>query len=76
MALAFVLVNTEPDQEKVVLGRLRAIPAVSDAYEIYGAYDIILKVETDNRKAFQQTVPAIRRLAGVRSTLTMVVIGE
>ena len=76
MALAFVLVNTELGQEKEVLGRLKAIPAVRDAYEVYGVYDIILKVEADSRKAFQQAVSVIRRVAGVRSTLTMVVISE
>ena len=76
MALAFVLVNTELGQEKEVLGRLKAIPAVRDAYEVYGVYDIILKVEADSRKDFQQAVAVIRRVAGVRSTLTMVVIDE
>ncbi len=76
MALAFVLINTELGREKEVLGKLRIIPAVRDAYEVYGVYDIILKVEADSRKAFQQAVTAIRRVAGVRSTLTMVVIKE
>ncbi len=76
MALAFVLAKTELGHEKEVLGRLRAIPAVRDAYEVYGMYDIILKVEADSRKAFQQAVTVIRRVAGVRSTLTMVVIKE
>ena len=76
MALAFVLVNTELGQEKEVLGRLKAIPAVRDAYEVYGVYDIILKVEADSRKDFQQAVAVIRRVAGVRSTLTMGVIDE
>ena len=73
MALAYVLVNTELGQEKEVLVRLRELPAVRDLYEVYGVYDIVLKVEADSRKAFQQTINAIRRVAGVRSTLTMIV---
>ncbi len=73
MALAFVLVNTELGREKEVLEMLRAIPAVRDAFEIYGVYDIILKVEGDSRKVFQQIVPVIRKVAGVSNTLTMVV---
>ncbi len=76
MSLAFILVITEIGREKEVLGRLRAIPSVSDAYEVYGVYDIILKVEAESRKAFQQTVTVIRKVAGVRSTLTMVVFSE
>ena len=76
MALAFVLINTELGREKEVLGKLRAIPAVRDAYEVYGVYDIILKVEADSRKVFKEAVAVIRRVAGVRSTLTMIVINE
>ncbi|MHA2083956.1 MAG: Lrp/AsnC ligand binding domain-containing protein [Candidatus Thorarchaeota archaeon] len=76
MSLAFVLVNTEIGREKEVLGMLRALPDVRDAYEVYGVYDIILRVEADSRKAFQEAVSVIRRVAGVRSTLTMVVISE
>ena len=76
MALAFVLVNTEIGREKEVLGMLRALPSVRDANEVYGVYDIILKVEADSQKDFQQALAVIRRVAGVRSTLTMVVINE
>ena len=76
MAYAFVLVNTKLGQEKEVLESLRANPAVRDAYEVYGVYDIILKLEADSRKAFHQAVTVIRRATGVRSTLTMIVINE
>ena len=76
MSLAFVLVNTELGREKEVLGRLTAIPSVRYAYEVYGVYDIILKLEVDDRKALQQAVAGIRGLAGVRSTLTMIVNSE
>jgi DNA-binding Lrp family transcriptional regulator len=76
MALAFVLINTELGREKEVLGKLKAIPAVRDVHEVYGVYDIILKVEADSRKVFKEAVAVIRRVAGVRSTLTMIVINE
>ena len=76
MALAFVLINIKLGHEKEALGGLKAIPAVRDAYEVYGVYDIILKVEADSRKAFQQAVALIRKVAGVRNTLTMIVLNE
>jgi DNA-binding Lrp family transcriptional regulator len=76
VSLAFILVNSEIGREKEVLGMLRALPAVRDAYEVYGAYDIFLRVKADSQKAFQQAITVIRRVAGVRSTLTMVVINE
>jgi DNA-binding Lrp family transcriptional regulator len=73
MVLALVLVNTEIGQEKKVLGWFRAIPAVRYVYEVYGVYDIVLKLEADSRMALQQAVTEIRGVAGVRSTLTMLV---
>ena len=73
MVLAIVLVNPEPGREKEVLGWLRAIHAVRYAYEVYGVYDIILKLEADGGKAIRQAVNGIRKVAGVRSTLTMIV---
>ena len=76
MALAFVLINIKLGQEKEGLKGLEAIPAVRDAYEVYGLYDIILKVEADSRKAFQQAVGMIRKVPGIRNTLTMVVLNE
>jgi DNA-binding Lrp family transcriptional regulator len=76
MALAFVLVNTRLGQEKEVLGRLRAIPVVREAHEVYGVYDIILKVEANSQKAFQEAAAVIRSVVDVQSTLTMIVIRE
>ena len=76
MYLAIVLVNTKLGQEKEALRRLRAIPVVRYAYEVYGVYDIILKLEADGGKAIRQAVNGIRKVAGVRSTLTMIVTSE
>ena len=76
MYLAIVLVNTKLGQEKEVLGWLREIPVVRYAYEVYGLYDIILKLEADGGKALRQAVTGIRGVAGVRSTLTMIVTSE
>jgi hypothetical protein len=76
MYLAIVLINTKLGLEKEVLGGLRAIPVVRYAYEVYGLYDIILKVEADSGKALRQAVSGIRKMAGIRSTLTMIVTSE
>jgi DNA-binding Lrp family transcriptional regulator len=76
MVLALVLVNTEIGREKEVLGWLRAFPSVRYAYEVYGVYDIVLKVEVESRSALQQVVTDIRSVPGVRSTLTLNVISE
>jgi Lrp/AsnC family transcriptional regulator for asnA, asnC and gidA len=76
MALAFVLVNTDIGREKLVLWRLRENPVVKDAYDVYGVYDIIVKVEVDNQKELQKAIAEIRKTTGVRNTITMIVTDQ
>jgi DNA-binding Lrp family transcriptional regulator len=54
---------------------MKGISGVNDAYTIYGVYDILLKVEAptmDRLKEFIST--KIRRMRGVKSTLTMLIM--
>jgi DNA-binding Lrp family transcriptional regulator len=56
---------------------MKVVPGVNDAYTIYGVYDILLKVEAptmDRLKEFIST--KIRRMKGVKSTLTMLIMEE
>ncbi len=75
MAMAYVLINADVGKENEVLGELRKVPAVKEAYFVYGVYDIVAKVETgDVRELKEVVVTKIRRLGYVRSTLTMIVM--
>ena len=76
MAMAFVLINSEVGIEKNVAESLRKIPEVKDIWEVYGVYDIIVRVEVDSLSELKGTLSTrIRKLQGVRSTLTMIVVG-
>ena len=75
MAMAFVLVNSELGIEKEVAEKLREIPGVTEIWEVYGVYDIVVRVEVESiseLKGFLST--GIRRVQGVRSTLTMIIV--
>jgi DNA-binding Lrp family transcriptional regulator len=75
MPMAFVLINTEIGSESVVLGALKKIDAVKEAYMVYGVYDVVAKVEADTMDKLKEIVTwHVRRLDKVRSTLTMIVI--
>jgi DNA-binding Lrp family transcriptional regulator len=75
MPMAFVLINTEIGSESVVLGALKKIDAVEEAYMVYGVYDVVAKVEADTMDKLKEIVTwRVRRLDKVRSTLTMIVI--
>lgn len=74
MATAYVLVNADVGKENDVLKELRNVPSVKEAYFVYGVYDIVAKIETNDVRELKEVVlTKIRRLHYVRSTLTMIV---
>ena len=77
MPMAFVLINTEIGSESEVLGALKKIDAVVEAYMVYGVYDVVAKVQANTMDKLKEIVTwNVRRLDKVRSTLTMIVIEE
>lgn len=78
MPIAFVLINAEIGSEEEVVNQLKKLPAVKEAYLVYGVYDIVAKVEAETMDKLKEIVSwNIRRLEKVRSTLTMLVmVGE
>ena len=74
-AKAFVLINTELGSEVDAVRAIKSIPNVTEAYLVYGTYDIIVKVESDNLDKVKQTITqSLRTMSNVRSTLSMVVV--
>ncbi|MEM1569140.1 MAG: Lrp/AsnC ligand binding domain-containing protein [Candidatus Bathyarchaeia archaeon] len=75
MNIAFVLINTEIGLEETTLKRLRKIKNVKEAFIVYGVYDIIAKVEAKDLEELREIVSThIRRVEGIRSTVTLIVI--
>ncbi len=75
MPKAFVLINADIGAEEQLVQELNSIENVTEVYAVYGAYDIIAKVESDSMDKVKETITwKIRRLDNVRSTLTMIVV--
>ncbi len=75
MPIAFVMINAELGSEKTLIAELRSVDGVREANEVYGVYDIVVKIEADSMDKLKESISRrIRSLKGVRSTLTMVVI--
>lgn len=75
MAMAFVLINVESGADTEVLQAIKKISNVKEAYQVYGVYDIVAKVEADSMDKLKDIVTnRIRRLDKVRSTLTTIVM--
>ncbi|HSD05409.1 MAG TPA: Lrp/AsnC ligand binding domain-containing protein [Nitrosopumilaceae archaeon] len=77
MAIAFVLINAELGAENELVNQLKAIEHVTYVYVLYGAYDLVVKIEAPDSATLKKTISNnIRQLKNVRSTLTMTVIDE
>jgi DNA-binding Lrp family transcriptional regulator len=67
--------NVELGSEEKVLKEIRKVPNVKECHRVYGVYDMIAKVEADSMDRLKEVVTwKIRRLEGVRSTLTTIVV--
>jgi DNA-binding Lrp family transcriptional regulator len=74
MARAFVLINTEAGMEQDVVNQLKNMKTVKEAYTVYGVYDAVAYVEAEKIDELKNAVSYdIRKLNGVRSTVTMMV---
>ena len=77
MRTAYLFINLESGAEQEVLKELKEIEGVQEAYFVYGVYDIIVKVQADSMGKLKDIVSfKIRSLDKVRSTLTLVAMGE
>jgi DNA-binding Lrp family transcriptional regulator len=77
MPKAFVLINVETGSEEEVVGELRKITGVEEAYFSYGVYDIITKINSPSMEKLKEMVTKkVRALTKVRSTLTLIMMEE
>jgi DNA-binding Lrp family transcriptional regulator len=75
MPKAFVLMNAELGSEDSIVSELRRIEGVKEVFQVYGVYDIVAQVESDTMEKVKETITwKLRKLNGVKSTLTMIVM--
>ncbi|MFA5141083.1 MAG: Lrp/AsnC ligand binding domain-containing protein [Elusimicrobiota bacterium] len=73
MVTGLVLVRLMPGKEKEVLQRLKQTQGVSHVSAVFGRWDLVLDMETDDLPSLSATVVNhIRNIPGVLSTETLV----
>ena len=74
MPTAYVLLNTETGTEADVVRELKKIANIEEAILVYGAYDIVLRVESKTMDELKQIVTwKIRKMDYVTATQTMII---
>ena len=76
MPIGYVLISAETGHTEGVLAELEKMDAVEEAYMVYGTFDIVAKIRTDTMDTIKDTIIQVRLLGKVRSTQTMVVMGD
>jgi len=77
MAEAFVLINVALGKEEEVLETLRGIEGISLVSGVFGAYDIVTKVQANELLIMRSIITdKIRKIEHIRSTLALMIIAE
>jgi len=72
MATGYVLINCDLGSEESVISELKTIEGVTEVHGIFGAYDILARVESKQVETLRETITwKIRKIAKIRSTLTL-----
>jgi DNA-binding Lrp family transcriptional regulator len=75
MITAVVLVNTEFDSQNKVIENLRKVEGVQEAHQVYGVYDLFVKIKANSIERLKEIIQLnIRRLEGVTNSLTLMVV--
>ncbi len=75
MKSAYVLINCDIDSGEDVISHLKTIDGVKEVHGTFGAYDVIVKMESDNHDTLRDTLTwKIRKMERIRSTLTLMTI--
>jgi DNA-binding Lrp family transcriptional regulator len=69
---AYILGVSEIGKEKEVLQRCLNIKDVVEGTIVFGEYDVIVKVVTDDVKELSRRVEEIRRVEGLLRTATLI----
>jgi len=71
---AYVLINSELGSENEILEKIRKVPEVVDVYRVFGVYDIVVRISTNNMETLKEIIAwKIKNLDKVRSALSMIV---
>ncbi len=77
MATAYVLVNCDLGFDAEIIDEIKQLEDVKEVHWVFGAYDIIVKLESANVENLRKVITwKIRKLNRVRSTQTLMTVED
>ncbi len=75
MPEAIIMINVEVGKENEIFERLFNLEEIKEIYMVYGVHDIIAVVETKDLDDLRRLITEkIRRMEGIKDTLTSIVV--
>ena len=72
MPVGYVLITTAPAKEHKVYEELKKIPEIKELHPLFGEYDFIIKIESEDLNTIGKVVvDKIRRIDGIIDTKTL-----
>jgi len=77
MPTAYILVNCTLGSEEKIISELTTLSDVKEVRGTYGVHDVFVKVRSNDTESMNNTITnKIRKIPGITSTVTLVVIEE
>ena len=71
---AYVLINCNTSSETKIISELKELPEIVEINDIWGKYDIFLKIKTVDPNGVEETIKRLRNHPDITDTFTMHVL--
>ena len=73
---AYVLLNVDYKHQKDIINKAKSLPAVTNVKVMYGIYDIMVILESNDMGAIKKTIDAdLHDLDGITNITSLVTVG-
>ena len=73
---AYVLLNVDYKHQKDIINKARSLPTVENVKTMYGIYDIMIILESNDMGAIKKTIDAdLHELDGITNMTSLVTVG-
>ncbi len=73
---AYVLLNVDYKHQKDIINKARSLPAVENVKTVYGIYDLMIILESNDMGAIKKTIDVdLHELDGITNMTSLVTVG-
>ena len=73
---AYVLLNVDYKHQKYIINKAKSLPAVTNVKVMYGIYDIMVILESNDMGAIKKTIDVdLHNLDGITNMTSLVTVG-